>query len=153
MAIVGACRGWDQETELVSNWHERRDVCPLIPERRRFPRRRCALQPAISLIRRLVLATLDLAHDRQCALDSVPVPVVQFHGVPQAARAWVTHGATFGKVVTTKQTIFGYKLHLLVTLNGVIVDVPWAPAQVADRTVGAALLAEHTGMTVLGDKG
>lgn len=153
MAIVGECRGWDQETELISNWQERRDLFPQVPERSRFNRRRRALQQAINLIRRLVLDVLDLAQDRHCALDSVPVPVVHFHLVPGAAREWATHGATFGKVVTKKQTIFGYKLHLLVTLNGVIVDFHLAPAHVADRTIGAELLAEHTDLTVLGDKG
>ncbi len=153
MAIVGECRGWDQETELISNWQERRNLFPHVPERSRFNRRRRALQHAINLIRRLVLATLDLAQDRQCALDSVPVPVVQFHLVPGASREWATHGATFGKVVTKKQTIFGYKLHLLVTLNGVIVDFHLAPAHVADVTVAEELLMQHTDLTVLGDKG
>ncbi len=153
MALVGECRGWDQETELVSNWQERRDLFPLVPERSRFNRRRRALQQAINLIRCLVLGRLDLAQDRYCALDSVPVPVVQFHLVPGASREWAAHGATFGNVVTKKQTIFGYKLHVLVTLNGVIVDFHLAPAHVADRTVGAELLAEHTDLTVLGDKG
>jgi IS5 family transposase len=153
MAVVGECRGWDQETELISNWQERRDLFPLVPERSRFNRRRRALQQAINLIRCFVLARLDRAQDRHCAVDSLPVPVVQFHLVPQASREWAAHGATFGKVVTKQQTIFGYKLHLLVTLNGVIVDFHLAPAHVADRTVGAELLAEHTDLTVLGDKG
>jgi len=153
MAIVGECRGWDQETELISNWQERRDLFPQVPERSRFNRRRRALQQAINLIRRLVLDMLDLAQDRYCALDSVPVPVVHFHLVPGASREWATQGATFGKVVTKKQTIFGYKLHLLVTLQGVIVDFHLAPAHVADGTVGAELLVEHTNKTVLGDKG
>jgi transposase len=153
MAIVGECRGWDQETELISQWHERRDLFPQVPERSRFNRRRRALQQAINLIRRLVLGMLDVAQDRYCALDSVPVPVVHFHLVPGASRDWAAHGASFGKVVTKKQTIFGYKLHLLVTLNGVIADFHLAPAHVADRTVGADLLAEHTDLTVLGDKG
>lgn len=153
MAVVGECRGWDQETELISNWREHRDLFPLVPERSRFNRRRRALQQAINLIRWLVLDRLDLAQDQYCAVDSVPVPVVQFHLVPGASREWAAHGATFGKVVTKKQTIFGYKLHVLVTLNGVIVDFHLAPAHVADRTVGADLLAEHTDLTVLGDKG
>jgi hypothetical protein len=83
----------------------------------------------------------------------VPVPVVQFHLAPQASRDWAVHGATFGKVVTKKQTVFGYKLHLLVTLKGVIVDFILAPAHVADLTVGAELLHEHTDVVVLGDKG
>jgi len=48
---------------------------------------------------------------------------------------------------------FGYKLHLLVTLNGVILDFHLAPAHVSDVTVGADVLHEHTNLTVLGDKG
>jgi hypothetical protein len=153
MAIVGECRGWKQETALMSTWQERRHVFPLIPERSRFNRRRRAVPQGINLIRRVVLDRRDLAQDPYCAVDSVPVPVVPFHLVPHAARDWATHGATFGNVVTKKQTMFGYKLHLLVTVNGVIVDVHVAPAHVADRTVGAALLAEHPDVTVLGDNG
>jgi len=153
MAVVGACRGWDQETELISQWHEHRDLFPHIPERSRFNRRLRNLMPAIHLIRQAVLAVLDVAQDRHWAIDSVPVPVVQFHLAPTASREWAAHGATFGKVVTKKQTIFGYKLHLLVTLNGVIVDFILAPAHAADLTIGAELLRDHTDVVVLGDKG
>ncbi len=153
MAIVGQCRGWNVETELVSQWHERRDLFPQVPERSRFNRRLRNLLPALNLVRRAVVALLDVAQDRHYAIDSVPVPVVQFHLAPQASRDWAVHGATFGKVVTKKQTVFGYKLHLLVTLKGVIVDFILAPAHVADLTVGAELLHEHTDVVVLGDNG
>lgn len=153
MAIVGQCRGWDLETDLISHWHERRDLFPMVPERSRFNRRRRNLMQAINCVRQVVLRLLDLAQDRYCAIDSLPVPVVHFHLVPGASREWAAHGATFGKVVTKKQTIFGYKLHLLVTLNGVILDFVLAPAHAADLTVGAELLSEHTDRSVIGDKG
>lgn len=153
MAIVGECRGLDQETELVSAWRERPDLFPVVPERSRFNRRRRNLIHALNLIRQYVLQVLDLAQDRQCAIDSLPVPVVQFHLVPNASREWAAHGASFGKVVSKKQTIFGYKLHLLVTLNGVILDFILAPAHASDLAVGAELLQAHTDLVVLGDKG
>lgn len=51
------------------------------------------------------------------------------------------------------QTIYGYKLHLLITLSGVILDFELAPANATGLKVGAELLANHTGLTVLGDKG
>jgi hypothetical protein len=153
MAIVGACRGWHVETELVSYWHERRDLFPTVPERSRFNRRRRHLMQAINYIRYLVVRVLDIAQDRYCTIDSLPIPAVQFHLVPSASREWAAHGATFGKVVTKKQTIFGYKLHLLITLNGVIVDFVLAPAHATDLTVGEELLREHTDVVVLGDKG
>lgn len=155
MVLVGECRGWDYETELVGNWQARRDLFPRVPERSRFNRRRRALAPAINELRRATLRLLDLAQDRQCAIDSLPVPALKFHLVPSspAVGHWKEHGAAFGKVTTKKQTIFGYKLQLLVTLNGVILDFLLAPANVNDLEAGAELLAKHHDLLVLGDKG
>lgn len=153
MAIVGQCRGWHLETDLISYWQERRDLFPQVPERSRFNRRRRNLMQAINCIRQLVLRVLDVAQERYCTIDSLPVPVVQFHLVPGASREWAAHGATFGKVITKKQTIFGYKLHLLITVQGVILDFVLAPAHVTDLTVGEELLLDHTDLVVLGDKG
>src|SRR5688572_32900386 len=47
MVLVGECRGWDEETDLVRAWRARRDLFPVVPERSRFIRRRRALVPAI----------------------------------------------------------------------------------------------------------
>ncbi len=155
MALVGECRGWTKETDLVTHWRERRHLFPVVPERSRFNRRRRALMHAINAIRQGVLAVLDLAQDRQCAIDSLPVPVLQFHLVPSSpsAATWQSEGATFGKVPTKKQTVFGYKLHLLVTLNGVIRDFVLAPANASDVSVGAELLGEQEDLAAIGDKG
>ena len=155
MVLVGECRGWDEETALVAAWRARRDLFPHVPERSRFNRRRRALAPAINALRRLTLRLLDLAADRQCAIDSLPVPALRFHLVPSspAVGHWKQHGAAFGKVPTKKQTIFGYKLQLLVTLNGVILDFLLAPANVTDLEAGAELLAKHRDLLVLADKG
>src|SRR5215213_3614073 len=155
MVLVGESRGWDEETELVENWQAHRDLFPRVPERSRFNRRRRALAPAINELRRATLRLLDLAADRQCAIDSLPVPALRFHLVPgsRAVGHWTEHQAAFGKVTTKKQTIFGYKLQLLVTLNGVILDFLLAPANVNDLEAGAELLAKHRDLLVIGDKG
>ena len=110
---------------------------------------------ALNEMRRVLLARLDLAADRQCAIDSLPVPVMRFHLVPssRATSRWQAHGAAFGKVASKKQTIFGYKLHLLVTLNGLIQDFSLAPANETDLSVGADLVADYTEVVALGDKG
>ncbi|MBZ0315642.1 MAG: IS982 family transposase [Anaerolineae bacterium] len=152
MALVGECRGWAVETEMLSYWREHRDLFPHIPSQSRFNRRRRHLLHAFNLIRQAVLVLLDLALDHQCVIDSLPVPVVKFHLVPAATRDWAAHGATFGKVSSKKVTIFGYKLHLLVTLNGLILDFVLAPAHASDLAVGQELLVAHTDLEVLGDK-
>jgi len=153
MALVGECRGWDVETEMLSQWQEHKDLFPHIPTQSRFNRRRRNLMRAFNLIRHVVLSWLDVAQDRQCLIDSLPVPVVQFHLVPSSTGDWAAHQATFGKVSSKKLTIFGYKLHLLVTLGGVILDFELAPANETDLEVGIELLSGHTDLDVLGDKG
>lgn len=152
MAIVGECRKWDQETELLNNWRDHQDLFPNIPSQSRFNRRRRNLMQAFNLIRQVVLGYLDLAQDRQTVIDSLPIPVVQFHLVPCSTGDWPAHGATFGKVPAKKQTIFGFKLHLLVTLGGVILDFELAPANAGDLEVGYEMLLEHTDLEVIGDK-
>jgi hypothetical protein len=154
MLLVGEWRGWDLETDQLAHWQAHRDLFPHLPERSRFNRRRRHLQLAINDLRRLLLQGLDLAQDRQAAIDSLPVPVLHFHLVPNspAKTTWQSYGAAFGKVSSKKQTIFGYKLHLLVTLNGVILDFALAPANSNDLTVGEELLAEQRDLVVLGDK-
>lgn len=153
MALVGEAKGWHEETVLLSEWAQHRDLFPHQPTRTRFNRRRRQLQGAINAVRQLLLAALDLAQERHCLLDSLPIPVIRFHLVPHAAKAyWQTYAASFGKVPSKSSTIFGYKLYLLVTQAGVILDFVRAPANVMELQVGADLLADHTDLVVRGDK-
>ena len=155
LALIGECRGWDPETDLLSHWREYRDLFPVVPSQSRLNRRRRHLADAFGLIRRTALGLLDLAQDRQAVIDRLPIPVIGFPLVPgsQAASAWRAAGAAFGKVPTKKETIFGYRLHLLLTVGGVILDFELAPANASDLAVGEELLAEHTDLDVVGDKG
>ena len=113
LELVGECRGWDVETEMLSPWQEHRDLFPHIPTQSRFNRRRRNLILAFNLVRRTVLQMLDVAKEQLCVIDSLPVPVVQFYLVPSSTGDWRAHGSTFGKVSSKHETIFGYKLHLL----------------------------------------
>jgi len=129
LVLVGECRGWAMETEFLSQWREHRDLFPVLPSQSRLNRRRRQLTDAFNLIRRAILGLLDAAADHQGVIDSLPVPALAFHLVPgSSAKAdWQAAGAAFGKhpqagTRTKKQTIFGYKLHLLITMGGVILD-------------------------------
>jgi hypothetical protein len=155
MVLVEECMGWDEETEAISQWGVHRDLFPHIPHRTRFNRRRRTLTDALLWMRQRVLALLDYAQDRYCVIDSLPVPVIGFHLVPGAASAryWRNAGADYGRVTTKKQTIFGYKLHLLVTLTGVIRNFSLAAASAHDITIAPELLGEEWDRVVLGDKG
>jgi hypothetical protein len=152
IVLIGECRGWEVETELLSYWGEPRDLFPRQPSQSRFNRRRRHLMAAFNLIRRVLLRSLDLAQEQCGVIDSLPVPVVQFHLVPGSTGDWAAYGAAFGKVPSKKATIYGFKLHLLITLGGVILDFELAPANAPDLEVGCELLAEHTDLEVVGDK-
>jgi hypothetical protein len=152
LSVIGESRGWDQETELLSQMQDHQDKFPHIPTQSRFNRRRRNLMWVMNVIRRLLLSQLDVAQDPQCVIDSLPIPVVQFHLVPGSTGEWPAYGADFGRIESKKETIFGYKLHLLITFGGVILDFELAPASATDGTVGFELLAEHTDLEVIGDK-
>jgi len=107
---------------------------------------------AINLIRVVLLRSLDLSQDKQCLIDSLPIPAVQFHLVPASTGDWKAYQATFGKAITKKQTFFGYRLHLLISLSGLILDFELAPANCQDLEIGFELLSTHTDLEVLGDK-
>ena len=49
-------------------------------------------------------------------------------------------------------TIFGFKLHMLITTGGLILDFELAPASVGDLAIGRELLQEHCNRIVIGDK-
>ncbi|MFW6116287.1 MAG: transposase [bacterium] len=78
---------------------------------------------------------------------------MEFYLVPTSPGDLEAHGAWFGKVPSKKETIFGYKLHLLITRNGLILDFELPPANVPDLTVGEELLGNHAILDVVGDKG
>ena len=105
---------------------------------------------AINIIRRSVLQSLDVALEKDCVIDSLPIPVVQFHLVPSSTADWDAHGARYGKVSSKKMTIYGYKLHLLITVGGVILDFELASANETDLNVGRELLDNHTDLNVIG---
>lgn len=152
LAIVGECRGWDKETERMKEWKVYDKLFPNLPERSRFNHRRRTLFQAINLIRQALLRLLDLAEDRHCILDSLPIPVVNFHLAPKAGSDWKEHGAAFGRVTSKKMTIVGYKLHMMLALNGVILDFELAPANQSDLAVGQELLEAYSDLTAIGDK-
>lgn len=153
IAIVSECRGWDRETHLMAEWKPYRSLFPRFPERSRFNRRRRHLMFAINHIRQLITAGLDVAQDAYGIIDGLPLPVMEFHLAPQRSRDWDAHGATFGHCASKKQTYFGYRLNLVITSGGVILDFELTAANADERDAAEDLLPLYPGRTFLGDKG
>jgi hypothetical protein len=157
MALIGECVGWDRETELLLWMTNFRDLFPNQLSQSRFNRRRRQLAGLTNEIRLLLLWHMNLALDGQCVIDSVPVPVLQFYLTANslasgAGKHWLRHKAAFGKATSRKQTFLGYKLQVLITISGLILDFLLAPANVKDLDAGKELLSGHCNLTVVGDK-
>ena len=128
---------------------------PLLPERSRYNRRRRHRIEVTNRLRSAIMARLwwvlvAEGQDR-CVIDSVPGPVVGYHHAAGAHRWWGE--ADFGRVPSKKQRIYGFKLHLLISHSGLILDFTLAPANHNDGKLTAQLLPDKAGRTILGDKG
>lgn len=156
LTVVAELLGLDEETRLLA--YVRRHALalfPQVPERSRFNRRRRCLIEVTNRIRRLLkTAAWDLLTPAERALgviDSMPVAVMGFHHARDPHR-WLGE-ATYGHVASKKQTIYGFKLHLLIGQCGLILDFALAPAHHADSAFTEQLLIDNAEWTVLGDKG
>jgi hypothetical protein len=92
---------------------------------------------------------LLLYDPRVAIVDSFPIPVCQF------ARAYRCHRfddtASFGKDHTSRQTFYGYRLHVRLCWPGVITQMYLAPANVHEGEVVWDLTSGSSGV-LLGDR-
>jgi hypothetical protein len=155
LTLVAELVGLDEEVAFLAYLRRNHPALfPRLPGRSRYNRRRRALTSATNTLRRQIGRRVwdDLPADERdlCLIDSLPVPVVGFAHATGRHR-WRGHAA-YGYNATKKQTIYGFKLHLLATHSGLILDFALVPANVADGDLTAQLLAEQANLTVLGDK-
>jgi transposase len=156
VSVVAELVGLDAETRCLASLRRNHPgLFPLLPERSRYNRRRRQLAEPTNRIRGAIMGrrwrVLQAEGAGRCAIDSVPVPAV---GFPHARHDHRWYGeAAYGRVAAKKQTIYGFKLHLLISACGLILDFALAAANAADGTLAEQLLSDKAGLTVLGDKG
>lgn len=156
VSLVAELVGLDAETRCLAYLRRNHPgLFPLLPERSRYHRRRQQLAEVTNRVRGAIMERLWRVLEAEgadlCAIDSVPVPVVGFHHARHDHR-WYGE-AEYGRVASKKQTIYGFKLHLLVSASGLILDFALVAANEADGTLAEQLLIDKAGLTVLGDKG
>lgn len=81
------------------------------------------------------------------SIDSKPLPVCKFK---RSKRLQAMTEATVG--FSTQGAVYGFKLHTLTTVQGLIVKFAIVPAHEADVTVAKTLLCSHECSLTLGDK-
>ncbi len=134
-----------------------RYLFPHLNERSRFHRRSKDLWLLKSLFRQQIVTQLNGFNDPLLLIDSVPVPICHY---VRSARCKLFAGSgnivkedLFGVCESKDEKVFGFKLHLLVTIDGIPVSFVLAPACHHDVTLVKDVLDGFYYFIVGGDKG
>lgn len=153
ISICGELLGIDSENAWYAfvkrNHHH---LFPTLCSRSRFNRKRRALLQTTELLRQKMLDIFSIPKSHYFIIDSFPLAVCKF-GRAQYCRSFRGHGATYGRCPSKKETYFGYKVHILVTMEGYITAYEITGASTDDREGLKDLVEGRKGITVLGDKG
>lgn len=85
-------------------------------------------------------------------MDSFPLAVCKFSRA-RYCRSFRGYGADYEKCPSKKETYFGYKVHIIITLEGYITTFEITPASTDDREGLRDIMDGKSGLAVLGDKG
>lgn len=149
----------DSETAYYN--YIRKNYLHLFPKminRTRYHRRAKDLYRIANLIRLELLWKMDVNMQSHHVMDSMPVPVCKYarasRNLTFAAEYGVDNDSLYGYCAAKKEDYYGFKLHLLVTTQGIPAHFVLAPASHHDVTLAPEMLQSYRNLiTVLGDKG
>jgi hypothetical protein len=145
----------DSENYLFKLLHsDHRNDFPNLIDRSNYNRRRRALTPLIEEVRQSLIQKLVPFEDT-FVLDSMPLEICQF---ARAKRIKICHESpetapAFGHCAVHNRTYYGYKIHGVCTLKGVITSFDLSPANVADIRYLQDIKYQYSHCLLLGDKG
>ena len=123
---------------------------PQLPSRTTFVRQAANLWCYKQLIHQRLLQQLNAQQAQLYRVDGFPLPVCGFKRAPQAR---LFKGvASFGSSATKLGTFYGFRGHLLVNAQGVVLGLSVTAANVDERDVVPELVIGLDGL-LLGDKG
>jgi len=119
-------------------------------ERSRYNRIRRNLHIVIRQIFDEIVSILGMGD--VAVIDSAPLPVCKF-GRARFHKTYRGHGASYGKCVSKKETYYGYKLHVICSLEGYPVRYMLTAANTDDREPVAELAEGLSLWALIADKG
>ena len=130
-----------------------RTAFPNLIDRSGYNRRRKYLNGLTERVWRSLVKELSFGEDT-FVIDSMPIQSCKFSRAKRS-RVFQEQYETapdYGYCAAQKQTYFGYKLHGLASLNGIITDFELTKASVADIHYLKEIKYQYAGCTILGDK-
>lgn len=150
-------------TDSEKAWHNfvRKNFLQLFPKlisRSRYHRRSKDLQQITEVIRQMLVETLGMYEQEWHLMDSMPLPVCLRARASRNMRFCqefeVDNKLLYGYCASKKLKIYGFKLHLIVTLQGIPVHYVLAPAAHHDVKVAPHLIETYRRQIGIGtDKG
>lgn len=131
---------------------------PHLVERSRYHKRCKNLQQMTELLRQQLIKLMNFDKSEFHVMDSIPVPTCVYARASRNMR-WsqdfeIDNQHLYGYCAAKEERIYGFKLHLLQTVQGVPVHYVLAPASYHDVTVAPELLQTYRPNIVVGaDKG
>lgn len=127
------------------------ELFPHLPAPGHFNARRSRLGPLIDQLRRVLTLSFDLlpAEEPLRLVDSAPIPLATYQRASQTSS--VVGPEYFGVMSTRSAKLFGLRLHLSVSPQGVIDEWRLAPAGMHDSQVMPALFAQAQDQLGYGD--
>ena len=151
--ICGELAGIDSENAWFSFVKkDYRYLFPKLCSRIRFNRTRRALLQTTELLRQEMISAFPIPSSQYFVIDSFPLAVCKF-GRARYCRSFRGHGADYGKCPSKKETYFGYKVHVMITLEGYITTFEITPASTDDWESLRDIVDGQSGLVILGDKG
>lgn len=123
---------------------------PALQERTTFTRQAANLWQYKQLLHQQLLQDLGALEGDLYRVDGFPIPVCGFKRAPQAKS--FAEVASYGRSATKLGTFYGFRGHLLINAQGLVVGLTVTAANVDERDVVPELVVGLKGL-LLGDKG
>ncbi len=126
---------------------------PNLIERSVYNRRRKLLFNYIETLRENIVEGLTYGEDT-FIVDSMPLPISKFSRAKRLkiCKDDYSTAPAYGYCAAQKMTYYGYKLHAITTVNGVITHFDLSKANVADNHYLQDISAYYPGARLLGDR-
>lgn len=155
LSLVAESLSIDSEHALFQRLQsDYREAFPSLIDRSGYNVRRRALAPVLEQLRQRLQRHL-IPHENRFLVDSMPLPVCRFARAPRA-RICREHPATeptMGYCASQQRHYYGYKLHAVCTMEGVVTSLDLSPAHVADIHFLRDIKAHYAHCIIYGDKG